>query len=178
MKSFYFACFFVAILSAKGMAYDFADEDLLYSKRGDASPADFSPLERAVQAYKKAIKDHALTGVDLVYAGEQIARLHAYKTQMLISKSLVLQAANACLNDLEQIKPGRGNLSAHPAYFYWAGVCRLAWADARQDMEALDFAPELADLIQKGERLDPTYEGGGLGALKVSFIPTFLTQIF
>ncbi len=43
MKYFYFACFFVAIFSTKGMAYDFGEEDLLYSKRGDASPADFSP---------------------------------------------------------------------------------------------------------------------------------------
>ncbi len=31
------------------------------------------------------------------------------------------------------------------------------------------FRPELADLIQKGERLDPTYEGGGFGRLEGIF---------
>ncbi len=53
----------------------------------------------------------------------------------------------------------------HPAYYYWTSLCRLAWANAKNDYEALQYAPTLEQLIARGTQLNRDYEGGGFDRL-------------
>ncbi len=137
-------------------AFDFSAADALYDQRENGPAA----ISTARQAYLDAVK--SVSDTDLIYAVEQIARLDAYAA-LSIPKSKIAgrkPILEACLRDIELIKPHQG-VSATPHYYYWKAICQSLWSEADGIMSSLRLSKDVFAWLDAGRAVDATYEASG-----------------
>jgi hypothetical protein len=157
MKLEFFAAIALSFSLTPAFGYDFTEADALFARRGEG-PAQISA---AVNAYEATIGKE-LADDEMIYASEQLARLHAYRAQLEPRTRMSARVPHyqACFQATERIAQLGKNLAA-PQYYFWAGTCKLLWAEASGVETVLKNSKAVIDLLNAGHAIDPTYEGGG-----------------
>lgn len=148
--------FFVLMSSLVGFAVDFSAADAMFQQRANNLPA-----VRSAHAMYATLARSA-KGSDLIYAYEQMSRLRFYEGLSLPTRDERIATALKCVNEVEGIRSVENVTPI--AYYYWKALCLLSWGRYNEEVDPIGTVKrsgEMADLIEKGVALDPTYEGGG-----------------
>ena len=141
--------------SSLGLAADFSAADSSFALRSD-------PVERVKSEQLYAGLVPTLSGGDRLYAIEQLSRL-TYLEGSLPPETdgdTRKPAFQKCMDYAELANPAAQGEDT-PTYHYWKGLCLASWAKANGVLKSLEKAGEVIGHIEKGNALDPTYEGGG-----------------
>jgi hypothetical protein len=165
--------------SAPSFAYDFTAADTAYFARGSATAANRTVIAEAVKAYEAAVAS-GLGKEEQIYAVEQMARLYTFESFLGLDSASIKAVGDKCLAAIEKINPSTSTVGENPHYYYWHAVCRMFWAKANGPLSSLSYAQAVIDLIETGEAIEPSYEGGGFERLTgimfanlPAFNPTF-----
>jgi hypothetical protein len=152
-------------------AYDFTQADELFSQR----EGNLAKIAEARAGYVAALGQ--TSGVEKVYAVDQIVRLDYYEIQISEQKQRQMELADSCRKTLkDQISPAQ--VGETPNFYYWNAVCLASWAKANGPLQSLIHVNELLKYIDDGAKIDPTFEGGGfarVGSVVWSRLPNFPT---
>lgn len=160
-----FAC--VACMGTAFASFDFSAADGLYAAREN----NFAKIHEARAAYAAALAGSP-TAEDKIYAIEQMSKLDVYETTLVTDNNQIKQISLACYDNVTNIAPSA--VGSTPAYFYWRAACLAVWGRANGVLASLSRSSELVELIEAGNKVDSTYEGGGfyrLGAAVYSKLP-------
>jgi hypothetical protein len=152
------AIFFVAASlcsTAAALAADFSAADAAFALRTEAASR-----TSAEQLYAALVP--SLTGSDRLYAIEQLARIAYFEGSIPAESDTTSRKAGfqKCMDYAEQANAStQGEDTA--VYHYWKGSCLASWAKANGVLKSLEKAGEVLGHIEKGNAIDPTYEGGG-----------------
>ena len=150
------------IVSGYAFGFDFTASNALYRNRA-AGPA---AIAEARAAYESALP--SLTGADYIYAVEQMTRLDYFAGSLFSEDGHAEERKVAyarCMSTADKLAPST-TVASNPVYFYWKGSCLAQWAKANGILQSLFRSGELMDYLNRGEQVDPTYEGGGFYRVK------------
>jgi hypothetical protein len=142
-------------LSTIAFGADFSAADGAFAQRTDATQR-----ASAEQLYTAALP--GLTGADRLYAIEQLSRLGYYEGSLPAESDSSNRKIGfqKCMDAADLASPAlQGEETV--AYHYWKGTCLASWAKANGVLKSLEKAGEVLGHIEKGNAIDPTYEGGG-----------------
>ena len=144
-----------AIGATTSFAYDFSTADALFADREQG----IDKVNEARAEYQKALS--SVSGDELVYAVQKMSRLDTYHGDLLPDgdNDSKKEIFGACLERLDSISPE--NVGETPEYYFFKATCLGLWAQANGVLESLQRTKELFGYLDKGENLEPTFEGGG-----------------
>jgi tetratricopeptide (TPR) repeat protein len=150
------------MLAGMAVANDFGPADDIFKQR-HTGPV---KVQEALAAYAQILRGGNLSEPESVYAVEQQGRLFMYWGYIVDQNNYSLREsiANQCLTTVETIQP-QANFAATPQYYYWKAACLMARANARGVTSSLADSQLIADTIDAGKTLAPSYEGGGFDRL-------------
>lgn len=143
-------------------------------------------IAKARQEYL-SILGQVTSKTDKLRAVSQLGRLAVYEGEMLLPKNdrdgrrAIFQGcwcktpkvtgipplvSGSCQEEgfVDAISPAKLG-EAHPAYFYFYGVCLAYWGEQGSLSEKLAFTKKITDSITAGQNLDTRFEGGGINRL-------------
>lgn len=159
-KIFVFAA--AMVCSGSAFAFDFTSANALFNNRANGPQA----IRSARAVYEAALPN--LSGYDYIYAVEQMARLDYFEGTLLGEEGNTEArkvAYGRCMSTADLVAPS-ATVAANPIYYYWKGSCLAQWAKANGIIASLSRSGELLDYLNRGEQIDPTYEGGGFYRVK------------
>lgn len=153
--------------SVNAFAFDFSAADSAYELRENNT----QKIHESRGLYAAAINGGS--AAEVTYAIEQMSKLDLYETAISTDNEIIKNVSLACYENTTKLQTLTVTPSA--AYYYWRAACLAVWGRANGVIASLTRSGELTELIENGNKVDSTYEGGGfyrLGSAVYAKLPS------